>query len=567
MSGRPSLTRTLVVTFAVTVVALLAALAVVLDRSLAASFLDDLTGSLVAQARVIRAEVGAPDGSLQARVRTLGREAGLRVTIVRTNGVVLADSVRDPATMENHATRPEIRSALAGEVGVASRVSETVRRPFRYVALPPRGDAVVRVALPLSIVDSRLGRIRTVIVVGTGLAAVAGVAAVVLLARRVARPVREVTGAVASMSGGDLDTRAPEEGPAEVTLLARTVNTMAAELDARIREMSRDRRQRDVILAAMEEGIVLFDRDGGAAYANPAAGRILGRAPADVRSLTPHELRALVEEARTRDAPGRRELDSGLPPRTLAASAIPIEGTGDVLLILRDVTAARRVEAMRRDFVGDASHELKTPTSAIQAAAETVQRALEDGDAEAAARFAGDVRIEAARLSRIVSDLLDLSRLETERPSMAPVRLHRVVEEEAERLRSQAVDAGVSLEVRATPATVRGSERDLGLLVRNLVENAVRYTPSGGRVALELSEDHGRVVLTVSDTGIGIPTRDLPRVFERFYRVDRARSRETGGTGLGLSIARHVVERHSGGIAARSQLGSGSTFTVTLPRA
>jgi two-component system, OmpR family, phosphate regulon sensor histidine kinase PhoR len=567
MSGRPSLTRTLVVTFALTVVALLAALAVVLDRSLAASFLDDLTGSLVAQARVIRAEVGSPDGSLQARVRTLGREAGLRVTIVRTDGVVLADSVRDPATMENHATRPEIRAALAGEVGVASRVSETVRRPFRYVALPARGDAVVRVALPLSIVESRLARIRTVIVGGTGLAAVAGVAAVVLLARRVARPVREVTGAVASMSGGALDTRAPEEGPAEVALLARTVNTMAAELDARIREMSRDRRQRDVILAAMEEGIVLFDRDGRAAYANPAAGRILRRSPADVRSLTPHELRALVEEARTGDVPAHRELDSGLPPRTLAASAIPIEGTGDVLLILRDVTAARRVEAMRRDFVGDASHELKTPTSAIQAAAETVQRALEVGDAEAAVRFAADVRTEAARLSRIVSDLLDLSRLETERPSMAPVRLDVVVEEEAERVRSQAVEAGVSLEVRATPATVRGSERDLGLLVRNLVENAVRYTPSGGRVALELSEDHGRVVLTVSDTGIGIPTRDLPRVFERFYRVDRARSRETGGTGLGLSIARHVVERHGGGIAARSELGSGSTFTVTLPRA
>jgi signal transduction histidine kinase len=321
-----------------------------------------------------------------------------------------------------------------------------------------------------------------------------------------------------------------------------------------------------VILAAMEEGIVLFDRDGSAAYANPAAGRILGRAPTDVRSLTPHELRALVEEARARELPAQRELDSGLPPRTLAASAIPIEGTGDVLLILRDVTAARRVEAMRRDFVGDASHELKTPTSAIQAAAETVQRALEDGDAEAAARFAGDVRTEAARLSRIVSDLLDLSRLETERPSMAPVRLDRVVEEEVERLRSQAVEAGVSLEVRAIPATVRGSERDLGLLVRNLVENAVRYTPSGGRVALDLAEDHGRVVLTVSDTGIGIPTRDLPRVFERFYRVDRARSRETGGTGLGLSIARHVVERHGGGIAARSELGAGSTFIVTLPR-
>jgi two-component system, OmpR family, phosphate regulon sensor histidine kinase PhoR len=567
VSRRPSLTRTLVVTFAVTVVALLAVLAVVLDRSLAASFLDDLTASLVAQARVIRAQVAAPEDSLQARVRALGREAGLRITIVRTDGVVLADSVRDPATMENHASRPEIRAALAGDIGVASRVSETVRRPFRYVALPPGDDAVVRVALPLSIVESRLSRIRTVIVVGTALAAMAGVAAVVLLARRVARPVSKVTAAVAAMSGGNLGARAPEEGPAEVVLLAGTVNSMAAELDARIREMGRDRRHRDVILASMEEGIVLFERDGGAAYANPAAGRLLGRAPVDVRFLAPHELRALVEEARTGGVPGQRELDYGLPPRSLAASAVPVEGTGDVLLILRDVTAARRVEAMRRDFVGDASHELKTPTAAIQAAAETTQRALEDGDPAAAARFAEDARKEATRLSRIVSDLLDLSRLESERPSMVPVRLDRVVEEEAERLRGQAVDAGVAMEVRAEQATVRGSERDLGLLIRNLVENAVRYTPAGGRIDLKVSEDGDRVVLSVSDTGIGIPTRDLPRVFERFYRVDRARSRETGGTGLGLSIARHVVERHGGRISARSELGAGSTFTVTLPRA
>jgi two-component system, OmpR family, phosphate regulon sensor histidine kinase PhoR len=567
MSTRPSLTRTLVVTFAVTVVAVLTALAVVLDRNLAASFLDDLTASLIAQARVIRAEIAEPDDLLQDRVGDLGREANLRITIVRTDGVVLADSVRDPATMENHATRPEIRSARSGQIGVTSRVSETVGRPFRYVALPPRGEAVVRVALPLSIVESRLSRVRSIIVVGTGLAAVAGVAAVVLLARRLTRPVRDLTTAVASMSAGNLEARAPEEGPAEVALLARTLNTMAGDLEAHIQEMRRDRRHRDVILASMEEGIVLFDRTGRAAYANPAAARILGRPAVDVRSLAPHELRALVEEARTSDAPRQRELDVGLPTRTLAASAIPIEGTGDALLVVRDVSAARRVEAMRRDFVGDASHELKTPAAAIQAAAETAQRALEDGDTEAAARFAEDAHKEATRLSRIVADLLDLSRLESERPSMTPIRLDRVVEEEAERLRGQAVDAGVTMEVRVAPATVRGSERDLGLLIRNLVENAVRYTPSGGRIDLELSEDGERVVLTVSDSGIGIPTRDLPRVFERFYRVDRARSRETGGTGLGLSIARHVVERHGGGISARSELGAGSTFTVTLPHA
>jgi signal transduction histidine kinase len=231
-------------------------------------------------------------------------------------------------------------------------------------------------------------------------------------------------------------------------------------------------------------------------------------------------------------------------------------------MVLRDVTAARRVEAMRRDFVADASHELKTPAAAIQAAAETVEGAVAD-DPESAARFAGQVRRDAARLAGIVSDLLDLSRLEVERPAPDPVRLDEVVGEEIERLRSTA--DGVRIESAVDPVTVRGTRDDLALLVRNLLDNAVRYSPEEGRVRVRLSKRHGRAVLEVEDTGIGIPGRDLPRIFERFYRVDRARSRETGGTGLGLSIARHVAERHGGGIEAESELGRGSTFRVTLP--
>jgi len=322
-----------------------------------------------------------------------------------------------------------------------------------------------------------------------------------------------------------------------------------------------------VILSGMEEGIVLIGPDGLVGYANPAASRILRTTPDDVRTLAPHELRAMVEECRAERRPRDREVETGLPARTIRASAVPIEVTGDVLLVLRDITAARRVEAMRRDFVADASHELKTPAASIQAAAETVQRALESDDLGAAARFAAQVRWQAARLSRIVSDLLDLSRLETERPVVQPVRLDRLVADETDRLRLQARDVGVDVGMETSPVTVRGSSKDLALLVRNLLDNAVRYTPPGGRVTIGLAEDDGRVRLTVEDTGIGIPTRDLPRIFERFYRVDRARSRETGGTGLGLSIARHVVEQHGGRIQARSQLGQGSSFIVTLPAA
>jgi two-component system phosphate regulon sensor histidine kinase PhoR len=420
-------------------------------------------------------------------------------------------------------------------------------------------------ALIVSIVDP--GLVSAVVLGGVALAIAIGAATVALVARGVTRPLRAVTGSAARMSAGDLQARAPEEGSAELALLAATLNRLASEMDARIRQVGRDREQRDVILSGMEEGIVLIGPDGLVGYANPAASRILRTTPDDVRTLAPHELRAMVEECRAEGRPREREVETGLPARTIRASAVPIEVTGDVLLVLRDVTAARRVEAMRRDFVADASHELKTPAASIQAAAETVQRALESDDASAAARFAAQVRWQAARLSRIVSDLLDLSRLETERPVVQPVRLDRLVAEETNRLRQQARDVGVDVGVETSPVTVRGSSKDLALLVRNLLDNAVRYTPAGGRVTIGLAEDDGRVRLTVEDTGIGIPTRDLPRIFERFYRVDRARSRETGGTGLGLSIARHVVEQHGGRIQARSQLGQGSSFIVTLPGA
>jgi signal transduction histidine kinase len=219
---------------------------------------------------------------------------------------------------------------------------------------------------------------------------------------------------------------------------------------------------------------------------------------------------------------------------------------------------------MRRDFVANTSHELKTPVAAIQAAAETLPDAARH-DPKAAVRFAEQLHRDALRLSRIVSDLLDLSRLEAERPALAPVRLDRLANEEVKRFREQAERAGVTLQVRAEPVSVQGSSDDLTLLVRNLLDNAVRYSPDGGRVEVELTSTDREALLAVRDTGIGIPSRDLPRIFERFYRVDRARSRETGGTGLGLSIAKHVAEQHGGRIEVDSELGQGSEFRVRLP--
>lgn len=319
-------------------------------------------------------------------------------------------------------------------------------------------------------------------------------------------------------------------------------------------------------LEAMPEGLVLFDDAGRAALANPAATRLLGRTPQTAEGLLPLDLREAVRAARAERRPRTAELEVGAPPRLLRADAVPAAEDGAVLLVLRDVTEARRLEVVRRDFVANASHELKTPVASIRAAAETLRTAASE-DPEAAARFGERIEREAVRLSRIVSDLLDLSRLETGGEAEAEeVALDALVDDEVERVRPAAEEAGVRLafETEAVPP-VRGSARDLALMTRNLLDNAVAYTRAGGRVDVALRREGDEVVLTVADTGIGIPSRDLDRIFERFYRVDRARSRETGGTGLGLSIVRHVVDNHGGSVRVRSELGRGSTFEVRLP--
>lgn len=562
MERRPTLARRLVTWFAMTVVALLALLGVVLDRAIERALLDDLTDTLITQARTVARSVGDVDEGLQGRVVDLGRGLGLRITVIRRDGVVLADSQSDPGELENHGGRPEVRAALAGGVGVDSRLSESVGRPFRYVALLEEGR-VVRVAMPLRAVQDRLGRVRALIVGGASIAAILGVAVVYLVARRLTRPLGTMSEAVSRMSAGDLEVRIPAGSTAELALLGETLEQLAADLGRRIEQIQGDRQMRDSILSVMDEGVILLEGDD-VQYANPAARRLLGGAPAEVRGLAPHALRRLIEEVRASGEVQRQEIETASPPRTVQAAAVPVMGRDRVLLVLRDVTEQRRVEAMRRDFVADASHELKTPAASIQVAAETVRDVVAD-DPAAARRFAEQLHRDALRLSRIVSDLLDLSRLEGERPKAAPRSLDRIAREEVDRLEDRARGADVELGADLAPARVLGDEEGLRLLVRNLLDNAIQYTPAGGRVRLSLRGVDGRIELSVADTGVGIPRRDIPRIFERFYRVDRARSRDTGGTGLGLAIARHVVEQHGGRISVESELGRGSTFRVELP--
>ena len=338
-----------------------------------------------------------------------------------------------------------------------------------------------------------------------------------------------------------------------------------ASLQTQTETQARELEVRGVILSSMEEGVLLFDRDGRCVFANDALATHLGGAPASLSELFPTELQRAARRTSASGTTNAVEVETGVPSRWLRASSQPAGDGGSVLVVVRDVTDARRLDAVRRDFVANASHELKTPAASIRAAAETLRNGALD-DPPAALRFTEQLEREAMRLSRIVSDLLDLSRLESGSDLAERVRLDIVAADELERLEEMAREAGLAIELHTQGVpSVAGSGRDLALLVRNLIDNAVRYTPSGGRVDVSVSAEDGQVVLQVADTGMGIPQRDLPRVFERFYRVDRARSRETGGTGLGLSIVRHVAENHGGEVTVQSELSAGSTFVVRLP--
>jgi two-component system sensor histidine kinase SenX3 len=352
---------------------------------------------------------------------------------------------------------------------------------------------------------------------------------------------------------------------AELRTAAGRASTAEAALAAAEGEAADARRVQELTLGSMQEGILLVDGDGRTVFANDALAEHLGDRPAALGKLYPPTIREAAERAVRSGAATSIEIERGTPARWLRITATSAGSDSSALLVVTDITESRRVESVRKDFVANASHELKTPAASIQAAAETLRHAAEE-DPGAVPRFAAQLERDAVRLSRIVADLLDLSRLESGGILDERVRLDALVREEGQRFESAAHDARLHLEIEA-PATppVVGSARDLSLMIRNLVDNAIRYTPPDGSVRIRVGTDDGSVVLAVEDSGLGIPSRDLPRIFERFYRVDRARSRETGGTGLGLAIVKHVAENHGGAVAVRSELGHGSTFEIRLP--
>lgn len=525
--------------------------------------------------------------SLDPLAKQLGREVGVRITLIAADGTVLGDSDHDPATMDNHATRPEVREALQTGSGESQRHSPTLEQELLYVAVPMRqGSAVVgvaRVALPIREVREALNQV--VVVVATALAAAALLAIVlaVVVARFTAQPIQALTRAVQQLADGAPHQIIPAEGRDEVSLLARAFNDMAVRLRAHLQTVEDERGRLASVLSHMTDGLVIVDWDGVVYLINPVAARLLEIAPPQAQGrsviavVRDHELAMLVGEVLAGDT-------AAVPPRLVelgsygrrhaiqaTVSRIPRgDGAGpQVLLVLHDVTELRRAESVRREFVANISHELRTPVSSLKALADTLlDGALEDP--EVARDFLERMHVEIDGLAQLVAELLELARIESGQVALRlqPVDLVAVAGAAAERLRPQAERQGLQLTIHRTDKlpSIHADPERIQQVVINLVHNAIKFTPPGGRVRVGVAQRDDAIAVVVADNGVGIAGEVLPRLFERFYKADKARA--SGGTGLGLAIAKHLVQAHGGQIWAESAgEGQGATFTFTLPRA
>jgi signal transduction histidine kinase len=501
---------------------------------------------------------------------TAGAMLGVRVTLVAPDGRVVGDSDESAdqlAQLENHGARPEIREALESGAGRARRVSASVGRDQLYSAVrAPLG--VVRLSIDPATVDAIVRRAQWSIVSVAAIALAVAGALAMLFARGIGRQLTELRDVAQALASGDLSRRPVLAAPGEVGELAGAVHRMAEQLDSRMRAMERDELLLAATIESLSEGVIVVDSSRRVIRANDAARYLLG-----VDDSPPFPSERLPRDRMLRDALAEAldggttdEMEIAFGDRILLLRAKSLKDGGAVLAI-RDVTASRRLEATRRDFVANVSHELKTPLTVISGFAET----LLDEDEEPAQRrrFAEAIQASAHRMHRMVDDLLDLSRIESGGWKPAPTALDAsaIVGDTLLPYRPAAEQKGITLDVEIAPdvQTVSADATALRQVVSNLVDNAIRHTAAGGSVtAFARAEDNG-VWIGVRDTGVGIAPAHLPRIFERFYRVDAARSRAGGGTGLGLAIVKHLTEAHGGRVRAESVNGRGTTIAAFFP--
>jgi two-component system, OmpR family, phosphate regulon sensor histidine kinase PhoR len=562
---------------------------------------DDKLASLlkIAQARPPRLEDSA---QLRAWTRWMA-ESGARVTVIDHAGLVLDDTAHDPETMENLFNRPEIRQAFAAGTGQSVRHSATLGRDLIYRAIryqPPAGPPVViRVALPLAQIDVALGEFRKRLLVASLVILILGSVVSFAVSREFAARVDRLKDFSRRVAEGDFRPLPAEPPRDELDDLAGALSETAARMDRTIHSLSGERNRSSAILRSMVEGVAVIDAQEKLVFSNRAFSEILnldtsaieGRPVIEV--VRNSDLLELIRRVLRGEEGVRGDIAMGIvQQRSFSVTAAPVRvleaaqpggspgipaaetpaaaETPGAVVVLHDLTELRRLERVRQDFVANVSHEFKTPLTAIQGFAETLLAgALDDPDNNR--RFLEIIRDHAVRLARLTDDLLKLARIGAEKLEVefSPVNITQLIERCAETTLLKASQKQIALEIEVPPGlpAMRGDASLLRDVLQNLLDNAIQYTAPGGLIHVSATASEREAVISVADTGIGIPLADQERIFERFYRVDAARSRELGGTGLGLSIAKHIVEAHGGRLWVESEVGVGSKFSFSIPLA
>ena len=557
-----------------------------LSKALEQQLTDRIRADLIVRARLIAQRIASTgvrlndDASVDALVDELGVVSGVRVTVVRPDGTVAGDSEVETARIakiENHGARSEIMDAIARGDGSSVRYSSTVGRRMMYAAVPiTRAGAIVgtaRVALPLTEIDQAIGVLRKTLAAGALLALLVAAVLSYSAAELTSRKLRELTQAARQMAAGNLGVRTRPSGHDEIVELGQALNQLAGSLSSSLGELRTERDLLTGILSSMNEGVLVVGGDGRIVLTNPALRHMLlvtqdalGKSVLQV--IRNADLKHVLEGAARGEA-SEVELElAGLMRRRALVRAVPLQDApGGVLAVFVDVTELRKLESVRRDFVANASHELRSPLTTVRAAAETLRTV--DNDPKAAARFIELIQRNSERLANLIDDLLELSRIESRDLTLQlePLELAAVVDRTLAQHAHRAQLKRITLrqEIARTHG-VRADRRALDHVLGNLIDNALKYCPEGAAVRVGATTENGKIRVSVADSGPGIQAEHLPRVFERFYRVDAGRSRELGGTGLGLSIVKHLVEAMGGKVGVDSRMGSGSTFYFTLER-
>jgi len=561
----------------------MAALGIYLTTSIRNSQLDNLRFHLEQEAK-ITAEAGLPSllgqgDSPDTLAKKLGKKIDSRVTIIAPDGTVLGDSIEDPATMENHATRPEIKDALATGIGESTRYSITLKEQMMYVAVTISNQGgmvgIARVALPITTVEQNVSHITRTIILATVIITVLAVLAAWFITRTMTRSIRELTKASKGISTGQLGQKITVATKDEIGQLARAFNEMSANLKTTVDTISTEKTKLSSILDNMVDSVIMTDANGDIVLANHAAGALFGFKEESVANkhvievVHDHEVDEILKLCLKTGKEQTTQFESGIARRFLRAIALPLRNQGrlnGMLILLQDLTELRNLQTMRRDLVGNISHELRTPIAGIKAMAETLLDGAID-DKKAAGDFLSRIGSEADRLTQMVAELTQLSRIESGQAELRKeqVNLNALLEEVLADMNPLAERQQVTLVKDFSPdlPLIRVDKDRIKQTAINLVHNAIKFNKKGGKVTVSTSYDNKSITVNVTDTGIGISKDDLPRVFERFYKADKART--GGGSGLGLAIAKHTIQAHGGDIRAQSEEGKGSTFIFSLP--